>query len=88
MPRHSAPLHATLRHASEHGIAGELGSIVVEDHARLAALSDQPGQLAHHMVPLHRGVRHRCQALPGHAGSTIRNSNSRISPNRGSQALP
>jgi hypothetical protein len=45
------PLHADLAAPCEHCIAGELGAIVADDHARLAALGDQLAQLAHNTVP-------------------------------------
>src|SRR3546814_9368607 len=35
-------------------------------HPRLAALGNQLRQLAHDTTARDRGVRHRCQALPGH----------------------
>jgi len=60
------PLHAELAAPCEHGIAGELGAIVADDHSGLAALGDQLGQLAHDTVPGYRGIRHSRQALPGH----------------------
>ena len=60
------PLHADLPAPCQHGIAGELRAVVADDHTGLAAPGDQLGQLAHDTAPRDRGVRHRCQALPGH----------------------
>lgn len=42
------PLHADL---PQHGITGELGSVVADDHAGLATPGDQLGQLAHDTAP-------------------------------------
>lgn len=45
------PLHADLAAPRQDGIAGELGAIVAHDHAQLAAMGDEPGQLAHPRCP-------------------------------------
>lgn len=61
------PLHPDLDAPCEYGIAGELGvPLSLTDHARLAALGDQLGQLAQDTVPGYQGVRHSRQARSCH----------------------
>ena len=50
------PLHSDLAAPCEHGIAGELGAIVADDHAGLAPLLDQLGQLKQYPSGEGRGV--------------------------------
>jgi hypothetical protein len=50
----------------QHGVAGELGVVVRDDHARLAAAGDQRRQFARHPPSRDRGVGDHCQAFPGH----------------------
>src|SRR3954462_14114541 len=40
-PRNEMPVDLVLLRPGQHGIAGELGAVVGDDHARLAALIDQ-----------------------------------------------
>jgi hypothetical protein len=51
---------------AQHGVAGELGAVVRDDHARLAATIDQHRQLARHPPSRDRGIRDRREAFPGH----------------------
>ena len=44
------PLDADLSAPCEHGIAGQLGAIVADDHAGLTSLRDQLRQFAHDMA--------------------------------------
>ena len=60
------PLDADLAAPCQHGVAGELGSVVADDHAGLATLGDQLGQLANDTATRDRGIRHRCETLPRH----------------------
>jgi hypothetical protein len=59
------PVHADQSAPCEYGVAGVFGAIIADDHAGLALLSDQLGQLSHDAVFGDRGVRHRRKALSG-----------------------
>ena len=50
----------------EHGVRSELGPVVRNDHAGLAAPLDQRGQFARHAPAGDRGVGDRRQAFPRH----------------------
>ncbi|ESZ10624.1 hypothetical protein X737_31230 [Mesorhizobium sp. L48C026A00] len=60
------PSHAVLLCPGEHGVRGELGAVVGDDHARLAAVGDQFGQFACYTAARDRGVRDCRQALARH----------------------
>lgn len=64
--RNEVPVDLVLLRPGQHGIAGELGAVVGDDHARLAALIDQRRQFACHPPPRDRGVGDGRQTFPGH----------------------
>src|SRR3546814_230411 len=65
------PLQAYFAAPREHGVGGELGAVVTDDHGWLAALGDQFVQLSHNPPPGDRCVGHRTQTLPGHVIDNI-----------------
>src|SRR3546814_4098222 len=70
------PLQAYFAAPREHGVGGELGAVVTDDHGWLAALGDQFVQLSHNPPPGDRCVGHRTQTLPGHVIDNIEHARS------------
>src|SRR6202034_1179789 len=64
--RNEMPDDPVVLRPGEHGVRGELGPVVRDDHAGLAAALDQNSQFARDAPPRDRGVRNRRQALPRH----------------------
>ena len=64
--RNEVPVDLVVLRPGQHGIAGELGAVVGDDHARLAAPIDQRRQFARHPPSRDRGVGDRRQTFPGH----------------------
>ena len=62
--RDEMPDDSVVLRPAEYGVRGELGSIVGDDHAGLAAPLDQRRQLARHAPAGDRGVGDRRQAFP------------------------
>ena len=58
----------------QHDVAGELGAVVRDDHARLAATINQRRQFARHSASRDRGVGDRRMAFPGHVIDDIQAS--------------
>jgi hypothetical protein len=57
------PVHCHILAPSEHGIAGELGAVVADDHARLAPGRNDCGQFACNAPSRYRGVGDRTQTF-------------------------
>ena len=64
--RDEVPVDAVSFAPGQHGVRGELGAVVGDDHARLAAPLDERRQFARHPPSGDRRVRDRSQAFPGH----------------------
>ena len=64
--RDEVPVDLVLLRPGQHGVAGELGAVVGDDHAWLAALIDQRRQFARHPPSRDRGVGDRRQAFSRH----------------------
>jgi hypothetical protein len=61
--RDVVPFDLVTPRPSQDRIRRELGAVVGDDHARLAASFDECRQFASHTTAGERGVRDRCQAL-------------------------
>ena len=74
--RNEMPDDPVVLRPGEHGVRGELGPIVRDDHAGLAAPFDQRRQFARHAPAGDRGVGDRRQALPRHVIDDIQDAKS------------
>ena len=72
--RNEMPDDLVVPREGEHGVRGELGPVVRDDHAGLAAPLDQRRQFARHAPPGDRGVGDRRQAFPRHVVDDVQNA--------------
>src|SRR3546814_10933724 len=79
------PLQAYFAAPREHGVGGELGAVVTDDHGWLAAPGDQFVQRAHNPPPGDRCVAHRTHTTPAHV---IDNSRHAETPPREQTDVP
>ena len=61
-----APVDPGLAAPRQNRIAGQLSTIIADDHAQLAPVPDQLGKLPNHPAARDRGVGHGSQALARH----------------------
>ena len=72
--RNEVPGDLVVLRPGQHGVAGELGAVVRDDHARLAAPIDQRRQFARHPPSRDRGVGDRRQALARHVVNDVQDA--------------
>jgi hypothetical protein len=74
--RNEMPDDPVVLRPGEHGVRGELGPIVRDDHAGLAAALDQNSQFARHTSPRDRRIGDRRQAFPRHVIDDLQDAES------------
>ena len=74
--RNEMPHDPIVLRPGEHGVRGEFGPIVRDDHVGLAAPLDQDSQFAGHAPPRDRRVGDRRQAFPRHIIDDVQNAKS------------